>query len=709
MSLKRTSEIQIEDLYNVRIKCIDTDGEILDLKTEESIFTKLKSISICITPYQIKNNVMTYYDYSDNEQRVVVPMSDDIENIIPPLYRSDDYKFVQDYKEIDEFFKEFKFNLSQQTFQNSVDLELYIDFASDNNYYFDQYFMEFLFKYFTGNIILYGNENTIWELPNGEITIESLTIERGILRLNSINNFRLQSFNLTHLSIMGKNVNFQAPDQIVFYSKDSSNISYCSIDNCVQIGISGEVETQYKWLNSSLSIYSLDINFNTDADKVGKFEHIVKIDNYAEVNIVNVNINQRLTKLVPFKLERCPTVSISNYANTLRPKDKGTVEFNINNTTDLTMNNITVIAEDINEKETSVVALTSIENGDNLIFNNIYITNMNFLNISNVNSLNLDINNLTIDTNQAVINIGSDVFIDSFNINNANIVSYGFSLKDLKSVYIADSYIKSKGNINFSITDLVFDNTELIAMKNITLTSSGYIVSEEIEGRISLLDSIVTATADLNITTDRDEGRLTIDNTLIKAKNYSDSGFEYVNFKNNSEFIIYTLLGESNDYMLKEVVFNNKYINKFEKAYQFKGLVDGSFIIKFEDNNQKFSLYLYQPSMDSLNQKDLEITFNDNMNGKTLDCRIDIENICQSIIYKNITGTSSVSVNLYIQDDSEERLFYTCGLKHYKTSDSKNLNLYLKNTSVEDMQNVLNNDGSIEESSEKLNFGTEPS
>ena len=103
MSLKRSSVIEIVNKFNVRIKCLDSNNQLIDLNNEDNIYEKLKSITICITPFSIKTNKMTYFDSQDVEQTVNVDMSQDISNLIAPSYKTEDFLFVKDYDSFEEF------------------------------------------------------------------------------------------------------------------------------------------------------------------------------------------------------------------------------------------------------------------------------------------------------------------------------------------------------------------------------------------------------------------------------------------------------------------------------------------------------------------------------------------------------------------------------------------------------------------------------
>lgn len=706
MSLKTEQRVEAETIYNVRIRALDEKFNPIDLDTiePEILSGKLQSLTVCITPYQIKNNIIKYYNYKNVENEIIIPMSDDVEMMVSPIYNTEEFLFKKDYLTLESFFTEFKFNMSRKAYENSVDLELYVDFNSSLPFFFDKEFTTFLFQYFNGNIVLYGNSNTTWEMPAGEISVNSIYIERGTLRLNSIVNFRCRFFELLHLSIVGNGLDFQALDQLVMYSKESSSLKYCTLDNPIQIGISCEMESQYSWQETVLELFTIDINFSTASDKMTKYEHIFKLDNYAAVNLTNIAINQKLTKMVPFKTERCPVINILNYTDYYRPKDKGTVELSLTKVSELNVNNFTVLAEGVNEKETPTIAIMDVEGGDTCSFNNVTVKNVNFLSLSNAEFLSIDIDNTIIDSNQSVFHMGGELYIDEININNTNIISNSFSMTDLKSLYFYKSYIKSKNDLNIHAALITLSDTEFVGMKDINLKSTGFDINEEIAGKVSFKDSGITATQNLNVTTDRQNGNSIVDNTKIKAKVYTDSGFVTGAIK-DSELIVHEFIGESEEYQVTDATFNNKSISKFEKAYHFKGSLQGSATIKNEDSNTKMSICIEKETMNSDDRQNLELTINSNDTGNNLDLRMDFIKTCQSVLYKTI-GNENVKVDIYIDDDS--KIFYTTGVYQYKNNDSKNLNLYLKNTSVEDMVNVLTNDGTLEEDGEKLNFGIQP-
>lgn len=687
--------------WNVRIKSSNNKNQILDsIEKITDLEKHISNLVICITPYKKITNVINYLDESNKEKSISIDLSEDINSLVRPLYNTEDFKFVKDYDSLDDFLSYFESLFNFKVMSHKVNLEFYIDYTNDYQITINKSFLKFLFQTFYGDIFLYGNKNTYWDLPEGDIILNSLTIERGNLRLNKINLFRINSFHFSNINIFGLNNIPEVPCQLILYAKNSSVFENINITNSIRIGISGEVETQYKWLQSILKIQNISIDFLTDSDKDKPYEHIIKLDNFCTVQINNFFISKSMSKLIPIKFDRCPNVNIINYQNLNR--NKNSVELYFKKVYNLFIDNLKVITEEEPIKTTSVITILDQDQGGEISLTNIEIQNNDFISLSNVKYLNFDVSDLNITSKNKVFKFNNDIYIDSFNIISSKIYSKEFNLEKLKNVFIDSSTIKSDKEMKISVFSMNFTNSEFITLDKATFETAGYEANQDENAKLSFNDSGLTATNDIYFISNRKNSELILNRTKIKAKNYFDKSFQRVSLK-ESEFITYTGLFESVFYQIKDNIFNSKFVSKKEKAFLFKGDLTGSLIFKYT-NNENISFAIEREEMFLTSRNDLKILFDGN--GYKLQTRIDLINSCTNILYKS-NGKSFSDVNLYIVDKSKESYFYTTGITHYVEKPDL-INIYLKSTSVEEMKNVLFNDGSKEYDEEKFNYGVEP-
>ena len=695
------------DKWDVRIKLIDVNNELIKTPIDEieNIENIIKSLSICITSYESVKQIITYQNSKDETEIFENIMTEPVDKMLHIPYNSSDFIFFKEYDKIDDFFALFISIFQFKVIKSNIDLEIYITYGMDDKeIIFDSEFLKLIFQTFRGNIFLYGNTKTIWNIPNGEISLSSLNIERGNIGLNRVSIFKIDFFELNHLDIWGLNDIPELPDQLIFYTKNTSFLRNINILNSIRIGISEEFINQFKWLNSSLTLENIGIDFTTKSDKDKKYDHIIKIDNYNTVNLIQIDILKEMDKLIPFKFERCPNVNIMKFNDLYRASDKGIPELQFKNVSNLKINDFKVFSNNTNSKSNGVISIFDTEQGEKLSFNNINIYNNDFLTISSSFFQSIDISNLNITSNQNIFNLNSfSNYIENFNIYKSDIEAKNFNLDSLKNVFIHKTRIKMNTDFNSNVLNLLISESNITSSKNIYLNTYGFEVNETEKGKVSLNESNITSSENIEITSKRENSEFILNKTHLKCKNFNDKDFIRVSLK-ESELSISEGLFESEFYQLKNLTFYTKNIYKYEKAFIFKGEITGSIIVKYGPNNVKnFPLALIREEMDPEMIHKIDFILEGNDAG-LMNVRLDLINSCTNFIYKS-NGNTNANINLYIKDDSKEQYFYKLGLYHLIENKTDLINIYLKSTSMENLNNTKYIDGNTELDEEKFNYG----
>lgn len=705
------SIISRKKLYDLRIKALSSTDEVLDLNNQDwdVLSLNLSSLTIAITPYEEVVNTMTF-DNSENEvETKVLVTSEDIDTIINPEYGSSDFLYKKTFESIEETINHVRDLISFKNFDNKVDFTLFIDKESDDLITIDSKFTTLLFKTFRGNLTFYGNENSSFHISSMELEISSLNIEYFNIIIDKIVLFHTDYFNIKHCKINGLGAQFAEPDQFVFYAKETSNFLNNSIESSIRIGFSGIVTSQYKWQNTSLNISYIDINFNTNAEKDKKYDHIFKITDFYVVKCDNISIKQKMTKLVPFKFDRCNSLDFYNYDNLLRPKDKGTNEISINDSYKVNIINMKVVCEDINTKATSAISISNFEEYGEVFLYDIDITNLDLISVGNSELESLQLSKINISTSQSVFDLeDSNNFIDELIISDSNIETNNLNILNQHMINISNCQFESSDDIKMTSFKTIIKDSTLISKKNINLSTYGYELDEE-TASISLNNSLINSMSNINFESERENSTLTFTLTRIKCnKEYNDKQFNNVSL-NEAKFECKTINLLSKAYNSTETIIQNDLFST-DKPVLITGLFSGLIEINYETNT-KSGIYFKRdlpeenmsPDIDSV-----EIRYNNNFQDIKLINDIYIENYCLNILNTCIESTTNALVNYHIIDNTPENFHFNSGLYLYKDSNCTGIEHYIKNLTVDKNSLVFINDGTQPSDTEKLNYGVKP-
>lgn len=706
------SVISRKNLFDLRIKAIGSTGEILDLNSEDfdSLSLNLSSLTIAITPYEEVINTLTFDNYNNEVETKVMKTSEDIETIVQPEYGTHDFLYKRTFESMDDVIAHVKDLISFRSFENKVDFELFIDRDSTNIVTLDSNFTTLLFKSFTGNIKLYGNEVSSVHFSNSELQLRSLNVEYFNIYVDKIVLFHTDYFNIRHCKVNGYGKEIHEPDQLVFYAKETSNFLNNDIESSIRIGFSGIVTSKYKWQNTTLNISYININFTSDAEKDKKYDHIFKITDFYNIRCDNITIKQKMNKLVPFKFDRCNSLDFYNYENTLRPKDKGTNEISLNDLFKVNIINMKVIAEDTNDKATSVISVSNFEDYGDVFLYDIDIKNVDLISVGNSNLETLQLSKINISTSQSIFDLeDTNNYIDELIISDSNIETKDLTILNQHVLNISNSTFEVSGDVKISSFQTLFNDSTLISKKNIDFIITGFELDEDAPS-LSFNNSLINASLNINMESERDDTRLSHSLTRIKSnRDYTDKSFSNVSLS-EAKFECKTLNFLSEAYNSTETIIRNDLFSS-EKPVLFAGTITGTIEFNYDSNTKSGIVFRRNqpeentpPDIDSI-----EIKYNNNFQDIHLVNEIYIENYCLNILQKGEESTTKATINYHITDNTPEQYFYNSGLYLYKEPDSNGIEHYIKNLTVDKTANVMNNNGTLESDTEKLNYGIKPS
>lgn len=694
--------IKTETLWNLRIKNTDKNLNVLNL-SDEFISDKLKNVEIVITPYTKRTNIITYSDYNDQTQTKEIDMSDDLSSLDE---KTKDYINKGDYLSIDEVLIAIISEYKYLEFEYKINLVLSIDLFYEDKIILDESFMEFILSKFKGSYEFELSSNTYVFWPEGsDISIDNLIYKNGYLFISKVNVIRTNSFSIQYCNINSLDKNNNGMDKILFITKDSSDLSYCTIYSPLHFETYCEIESKYKWLNSVFQINGLHFNFSSDSDRLKKFNSIIKISSYNNISIIGVSFEKALSKLIPIKIENSGDVSIIGYNNTERVSNKGLPEISFVNTGNISITDSTIISDEKNLKETAVFNFTDIDNFMNIRFDEINIINNDLFNISNCKIATISINKLNVVSKYNIfsVNKGTDGYIDEISIENSNLSTKSMDIENIDTINFYSSVLNIENDLILKSLNFLFINSEMIST-NAEIYSSGQRIDEEnIQGKIDLSESVLSISKNLKLYSERNNSKLSIETTKIESMEYLDERFTRSSLK-NCQLISQKYNFNSIEYLLKDCIIDNKMIVSNSESVIFKGDVRGSLELYSNTGNSFFPVSFVKDTNDYSNRSSLNIIVS---SSNLLKPRIDIKNYCLSILFKQKNSSSNAIFDIYCFDDSEENYFYTTGNYLFKEKGSS-LNFNYKNFTVDKQNYLIENDGTKDINNEKLNLGIKP-
>lgn len=688
------STVSVSYLYNLKIKLTDSNDNKLDLSSD--IDNKLSNIFIMITPYTKTINTVDKETFETIE---------DYELLIPDEYKDyNNYCISKDFDSFEKILTEIKTIFDYKFYANTINFIFYLNYTYSLNCNIYDDFLLYLFKKFNGNFSFYGNTSSKLYLPNAELSITSLHVERFDIITDNITTFHLNKVDLKNCKINGAGKLFKETDQLVFYTNDTSSFDFINIDSAIKIGITCNVTSRYKWQNAELNLRNIFINFATNNERHKKFDHIFKLSDYNHLNCYNVTITDKMSRLIPFKIERCGNVKFINYKNLFRDPEKKGNEISLKNCDIMEFLNMEIYSQYKNESRSTAIHIDSVEDLGDVFIYNCNFTNIDLLSVSNSSLGTVSINDSIINTNQYVFNIDGNNFINELSLNNIKIYSTNFELIDKYSIFLNKCFIDNTNEINISSFKIFISDTEINSKNNINFAIKGNEL-EENSGSLSLKDTVITTPKNIIFKDERTESKLTLDNTKLIINKIEDYDFKKVYYK-NSRFELKEGLFSSKEYSFTSHEINNNKVTDTEKSLIFNGLVSGSLTFEYESNTRLGVQFNRTALID--NERDLlKISFY-SKEGNTLQSNFYINNYNLSLLLNSIDkNNGQVNINFHIADSDNKYL--TTGNSIFRDNKSNNITTFLKDMTADKMNYVIINDGTMDIEKEKFNFGIKPS
>ena len=221
------SVISTTYLYNLKIKLLNLSEEKIDFSSD--LENELSTIFVMITPYTKTINKIDKDTFETTENYNL---------LIPEKYSDfDDYCISKEFNTFDEALSEIKQLFDYKIYANKINFTFYLNYTYNLNCNLYNDYLLYLFKKFNGKFSFFGNTTSKLYIPNAELSIESLHIERFNIIVDNISAFHLNNVSLKSCSINGAGKLFKETDQLVFYTTDTSSFDFINLDSPVKIGI----------------------------------------------------------------------------------------------------------------------------------------------------------------------------------------------------------------------------------------------------------------------------------------------------------------------------------------------------------------------------------------------------------------------------------------------------------------------------------------